>query len=185
MSHHMAQQLQAAPVIKPPFITVDLPVPRHFTDVFRYHAMRLVVFMAESSMLATCQFPISVSCKRYSRCLRYLPLVSLGSRFRRREMAPQPDPSTTIRVRGSPVGVWVSASCHDKQQVDGPSDTLLTAKLRTGAPVGQRTGAVMSGARSCKMVTLSDTDHPFACRCHRCRLYSWTVSFAAWQAKSR
>ena len=43
-----------------------------------------------------------------------LPLVSLGSRLRRKEIAPQPDPNTTTRVRGSPVAVYVSASCNDK-----------------------------------------------------------------------
>jgi len=34
-----------------------------------------------------------------------IPLVSLGSKLRRKDIAPQPEPKTTMRVRGKPLGV--------------------------------------------------------------------------------
>lgn len=34
-----------------------------------------------------------------------IPLVNLGSKLRRKEIAPQPEPKTTMRVRGKPLGV--------------------------------------------------------------------------------
>ena len=65
------------------------------------------------------QLKLSVSCLLFScnKQAGFLPLVSLGSRLRRKEIAPQPDPSTTTRVRGSPVAVYVFASCHGNRHV--------------------------------------------------------------------
>ena len=45
------------------------------------------------------------------------PEVSLGSRLRRKFMAPQPDPSTTIRVLGWPLGSVSGALCSHTRQL--------------------------------------------------------------------
>lgn len=81
-SHHRAQQLHAC--------------------VMSSHGVAVVVRhpMIAASSCYVWDERVRLVCSR-----NVLPLVSLGSRLRRKVIPPQPEPKTTTRVRGVPPGV--------------------------------------------------------------------------------